>query len=257
MSQDGGAESREQPAALSLLRWMILAAGLLLLILAPFLVIEDSISRTVGKLLSSANERPMLSMALVVGLISVDVFLPVPSSLVSVFAGAVFGWATGTVVIWVGMTLGGLGAYGLGFSAGYAVAVRIVGQDELRRASKLFQGAGPLGLVLTRGVPVLAEAGTLAAGAARMPFLRFLVWMSFGNLAVAAAYAGIGSRANSSSSLLLIFVACAALPAAGLAVWNRKTGSRRPVGSAVPQVSDRQRDVEPRSESSGDSLGTH
>jgi uncharacterized membrane protein YdjX (TVP38/TMEM64 family) len=157
---------------------------------------------------------------LIVALLSGDAVLPIPSSILSAFAGGAFGWRTGALVIWSGMTLGALVSYALGASAGRGVAVRIVGKTELERARSLFADVGPAALIVTRAVPVLAEAATLVAGAARMPFWIFLLSTSVANVGVAIAYASIGAAAASSSSFLIAFIGLVSVPALAWAAWR-------------------------------------
>jgi uncharacterized membrane protein YdjX (TVP38/TMEM64 family) len=203
------------------LRWTALAAVVLGAILIPFVVFEGPILDWTQTALVAARQSPALGVALVVGLLAGDVVLPVPSSLVSVFAGAAFGWFAGAMVIWIGMTLGCVAGYALGVSAGRLLALRVVGEAELERAKRLFESVGPVALIVTRAVPVLAEAGTLAAGAARMPLLSFLVSTSLANAAVAAAYAAVGAAAASSQSFLILFLGLALVPALAWSAWLR------------------------------------
>ena len=207
------------------LRWLGLAALVLGAILIPFLVFEGPILDWTATALAAARQRPWLGVALVVGLLAGDIVLPVPSSLVSVFAGAAFGWLAGAVVIWIGMSLGCLAGYALGVSAGRLLALRVVGEGELERAKRLFESAGPAALIVTRAVPVLAEAGTLAAGAARMNLAAFVVSTGLANAAVAAAYAAVGAAAASSQSFLILFLGLALIPALAWSAWLR---TRRP-----------------------------
>lgn len=203
------------------LRWFALAAVVLGSILIPFLIFERPILDWTEAALAAARLRPALGAGLVIGLLAGDVVLPVPSSLVSVFAGAAFGWLKGAVVIWIGMSLGCVAGYALGVSAGRLLALRVVGEAELSRAGRLFERLGPAALIVTRAVPVLAEAGTLAAGAARMPLPRFMVSTGLANAAVAAAYAGVGAAAASSQSFLILFLGLALIPVLAWMAWLR------------------------------------
>jgi 3-dehydroquinate synthase len=108
------------------------------------------------------------------------------------------------------------------------VAMRVVGAAEMARAQKLFENVGPLALVVTRAVPVLAEAGTLAAGATRMPFWAFMAATSVSNVGVALAYAGVGAFAASSGSFLIAFLGLTAVPALAWAAWRFYAARRRP-----------------------------
>jgi membrane protein DedA with SNARE-associated domain len=195
-------------------------------IVIPFLLLEDHLTRWTQAALTGVRGQPWLGAGLIVGLLAGDVVLPVPSSLVSAFAGGAFGWRTGAVVIWTGMSLGCVIGYALGSSAGRVLAVRVVGEAEMVRAHRLFGDIGPAALIVTRAVPVLAEAGALAAGAARMPFWMFLASTSLANAGVAAAYAGVGAAAVSSGSFLVAFLGLASIPAIAWAIW-RFAGARR------------------------------
>lgn len=219
MALDNNSESR--PASrLRILRWIALATLLLAAIIVPFVTLEAPITEALTRAFGAAGDRPWLSGLIVIGLLAGDVVLPVPSSLVSAFAGGVFGFGAGTLVIWIGLNLGSLFGYALGASAGRLAAVRLVGQDELDRAGRLSDTIGPTALIIMRAVPVLAEASVLAAGAARMPRLPFLAATVVANTGVAAAYAATGATAASTGVFLFIFLGLAGLPAAAWATWR-------------------------------------
>ena len=221
-SVEGRTSGPRPPLPLSrTLRWLALAALVLGAILIPFVAFEGPIMDWTQRALAVARDKPGLGAALVIGLLAGDVVLPVPSSLVSVFAGAAFGWLAGAAVIWIGMTLGCVAGYAVGFSAGRLLALRVVGDAELERAKRLFESAGPVALIVTRAVPVLAETGTLAAGATRMPLLGFLLSTSLANAAVAAAYAAVGAAAAASQSFLVLFLGLALIPALAWSAWRR------------------------------------
>jgi membrane protein DedA with SNARE-associated domain len=80
---------------------------------------------------------------------------------------------------------------------------------------------GPIALAATRAIPVLSEAGIIAAGAARMDFRRVLLIIAPANLAVAFAYAGAGTLLAGVDPALAAICAtclCAAAWAVSLAV---------------------------------------
>ena len=201
-------------------RWFLFLALIVAAILIPFLLFEEQLTGWTARALDGARQRPLVGAGLIVALLSGDAVLPIPSSILSAFAGGAFGWRTGALVIWSGMTLGALVSYALGASAGRGVAVRVVGKAELERARSMFADVGPAALIVTRAVPVLAEAATLVAGAARMPFWIFLLSTSVANVGVAIAYASIGAAAASSSSFLIAFIGLVSVPALAWAAWR-------------------------------------
>ena len=111
---------------------------------------------------------------LIVGLLATDVLLPIPASLVSTLGGARLGWAGGTAASWAGMSLGAV----LGFAwlryGGRPVAERLAGPEELQRIEQLSRRYGPSVLVVTRALPVFAEASVLLVGIERLAWRRFL-----------------------------------------------------------------------------------
>jgi len=198
-------------------------AALLLLfvvILTPFIVWAEQVERITALMLAGAHEQPAAIAALIIALLASDIALPIPSSLVSLFAGAAFGWTKGAFIIWMGMNVGAVIGYVLGASAGRALALRIVGGADMARARAMATRIGPAALILARGVPVLAEASVLAAGAARMPLGRFLLATLTANAAVAAAYAYVGGFASASDSFLTVFACLAVVPALAWTLWR-------------------------------------
>jgi uncharacterized membrane protein YdjX (TVP38/TMEM64 family) len=204
----------------TVLGWTALIVLLLTAILTPFLLFERQIETGLGGAFAAMRGHPWIGGGVIVALLAGDAVLPVPSSLVSAFAGAAFDWRLGAGIIWVGMCLGCVFAYVLGASAGRFLAMPLVGERELSKARRLFTDVGPAMLVVARAVPVLAEASALAAGAARMPFIPFMVATSVANAGVAIAYAATGAAAVSNGSFLIVFIGLVTVPALGWAVWR-------------------------------------
>lgn len=210
----------------TLRRWAMLAAGLLALILVPFAVAGKTMDGWSVAQLRAAADQPLLVAALVVALLAVDVLLPVPSSIVATLAGAALGWTGGAAAALAGMVAGCVLAYGTGRWAGAPAAERIVGADGVRRLHALAGRHGGWSLAIARPVPVLAEASTLLAGAAAMPFGRFLAVTTAANAGVAMVYAGVGAFAADVQSFLLAVAGAVLVPlAARLFVALRSRGA--------------------------------
>jgi 3-dehydroquinate synthase len=107
----------------------------------------------------------------------------------------------------------------LGRSGGVALAQRVVGASELGRAERLMQRFGGWVVVFCRGVPVLAEASTLFAGTARMPFAWFSLLSLAANAGIAAAYAWLSYLgSNQTVALLVPFALGILIPALAIAI---------------------------------------
>jgi uncharacterized membrane protein YdjX (TVP38/TMEM64 family) len=119
-----------------LIRWGAAASALVALILVPFALFEERMNALSAGLVTP--ERSPATAALAVGLLlAADMVLPVPSSVVSTAAGALFGWLEGALVSWLGTTAGCVAAWGLGRWAGRSGLRRLVGEAELERAERL------------------------------------------------------------------------------------------------------------------------
>jgi uncharacterized membrane protein YdjX (TVP38/TMEM64 family) len=184
------------------LRWTLLSCLVLALILVPFALWEDSVTAFSARLLSPTAGRAALAV-LVVLLLASDVLLPVPSSFVSAGAVALLGALPGGLAIALGMTLGGWLGYFIGRWGGEPLAARVAGPEQLERARGLMTKHGRWLLLVCRGVPVLAEASTLLAGATRVSPLAFAIVTTLGNLGLACAYALIGVMDLSGPTALL------------------------------------------------------
>ncbi len=159
--------------------------------------------------------------ALVIALLALDILLPVPSSLVIAFSGRMLGFWGGAAASWGGMTLGAVVAFGLARALGRPLALRFSRAEELERVDGLAARVGVLALVLTRPVPILAEAAVLLAGTTALAWRRFLIAVGLSNLGISAAYAALGDALSFPAAML----ASIALPllAGGVAraLWPR------------------------------------
>ena len=197
-------------------------AVLLAAILIPFFLYEEPISAWSQDFLDREESRWLVS-AVLGGLLTADLVLPIPSSVLSTAAGYLLGLWAGSFVTWAGMTLGCLIGYGLGVTAGRKLTRRFVGDDELERASLARNRLGDWMIVIFRAVPVLAEASVLFAGIAGMPIRRFLLLASLSNLGIALAYAAVGAYALEVESFLLAFGGAVVLPGVAMMVARFRT----------------------------------
>jgi uncharacterized membrane protein YdjX (TVP38/TMEM64 family) len=169
---------------------------------------------------------------LVAGAMATDVVLPVPSSMVSTLAGAQLGVLCGTSASWVGMTVGAALAFALARRWGRPVAERMVSADDLERLDRLATRLGPGLIVVTRAVPVFAEASVLLLGINRLAWRRFLPALCASNLGIALAYAAFGDVAGRHAWLPLALAISVAAPLAvlGIARWILARRLKRRVG---------------------------
>lgn len=193
------------------MRWFWLTLAVVALILVPFFLFEEYFTALADRAASGQLSTPW-ALAVISGLLALDVFLPVPSSVVSAAAGLLLGFWRGAAVVWAGMMVSCALAYIVGARSS-RLAGRLVGADGLARAAVAAERYGLAALAFCRPVPVLAETSVIFAGVMRVPFARFMAICAWSNLGIAVVYAGIGAYAMRTDSFLLAFAGALAFPA--------------------------------------------
>jgi uncharacterized membrane protein YdjX (TVP38/TMEM64 family) len=204
----------------SLLRSLLLICLILLIPILPFVAC--------GPQLEVAYERgfarwtsPGHTALLIVALLATDVVLPIPSSLVSTYGGSRLGWWGGTCASWLGLTLGACLAFALARRFGPPLAHRLTGAGQLEQVRKLSINYGTALLVLTRALPILAEATVLFLGVQRLGWRRFLPPVLLSNLGIALAYSAFGDLAERHEWLPVALAVSLGLPIAVAALARR------------------------------------
>ncbi|MFN3197512.1 MAG: TVP38/TMEM64 family protein [Bradymonadia bacterium] len=137
-------------------------------------------------------------------LLVVDVLLPVPSSVVMLAHGALFGVVGGTALSLVGSTLAGAVAFWLGRRGG-PLLQRLVSESDRARADALLARYGLVALVITRPVPMIAETLAILAGTSSLRAGPAVLAMALGSIPAAALYAVTGATAARLDNMLWIF----------------------------------------------------
>jgi membrane protein DedA with SNARE-associated domain len=209
------------------MRWAVLWVILITIVLLPFVLFGEQFE-AFGKQITQSDTSRWLVAGAVFSLLALDVFLPVPSSIVSTGAGVLLGFGVGTTVVWSGMMAGSLLGYAVG-ARGSGAARKLVGADGLARAADLVKRYGDLTIVLCRPVPVLAEASVVFAGLVRANYGRFLRLTVTSNLGIAAGYAAVGaySRRLDTYSFLIAFLGALLLPGIFILISRATFGRQR------------------------------
>ena len=139
-----------------------------------------------------------------VGLLIADVVLPVPSSIVMVAHGALFGVLWGTMLSLVGSVGAAVFAFAIGRRGG-ALLERVVTPVERVRASSILARWGTLAIIVTRPVPLLAETVAIMAGASSMTWRAIVVASIAGSLPPALLYALTGAAVANLQNTALMF----------------------------------------------------
>lgn len=149
-----------------------------------------------------------------IGLLVVDLFLPVPGTVVMSALGYLYGTLLGGLIGSTGSLLAGLLAYFLCRRLGRGAAIRLAGEKDLVRGERLFAHSGGWIVAFSRWLPVFPEVIACMAGLTRMPPTSFVVALACGTLPMGFTYAAIGHLAVENAGLAVAL--SAAVP---LALW--------------------------------------
>ncbi len=181
----------------------------------------------------SAPEGRWITAAAVVGLLGVDLLLPIPSSVVMTAAGFLLGPWWGCLASFVGAMGGGF----LGFFAvrwgGQAAFERFVGDQETERVRAWFARYGTTAIVLSRPLPMMTEILSCLAGLTDLSWRRFGLASALGTLPVCAVYAYVGSQGSVDNPWPAVWGAVL-LPALGWIV-ARRIAARNPAAPPPEQ----------------------
>lgn len=191
---------------------MLLIVVLALLVpVVPFLVFGDRLEGQIEAWLSPPPPAWQLAL-LTVGVLSTDILLPVPSSVVSTLAGAQLGIVPATAASWLGMTISAALGFALARWWGRPLALRFSSADDMDQLGRFGDRLGRATIVATRALPVLAEAAVFVVGLSGLGWRRFLPVAMLSNLGIALVYSVLGYLADSQGELPLALAASIALP---------------------------------------------
>jgi uncharacterized membrane protein YdjX (TVP38/TMEM64 family) len=202
-------------------RWSVLLVGVALFVIATKVLVEDvlglSLEGVTAAWLDAAGPG---SAAAIVMLLAIDVFLPVPSSLVMVLSGAAFG------VFWGGVLslVGSIGGEWLGFELvrryGRRASSAMVGDDELARLESFFERYGTAAVIMTRPLPIVMETMSVVAGLSRMTRATFLTASFVGTAPIVFIYAYAGAKSREVGNLVPAVIMLVAVAGLGWLIYR-------------------------------------
>ncbi len=201
------------------IKWIALLCLTIAAVLVPFFLWGEPIEAWTRAFVKSPAGW-WTTASILGGLLALDIVLPIPSSLVSTAAGALLGFPGALAVSTLGMTLACLAGYYLGLQT---PAERALGERDLERAREFRDRYGDWALILSRPIPVLAEASVFLAGLVRAPLRRMLTITALANFGISAVYAATGAYASGQESFLLAFAGAIALPGLAMLVFRKRT----------------------------------
>jgi uncharacterized membrane protein YdjX (TVP38/TMEM64 family) len=180
-------------------------SGMLALFLALFFLVEALGIPLLVDPTPWLKQGGVWAAVLGVALLIADVLLPVPSSLVMVAHGALFGVVVGTLLSLLGSTGAAVFGFWIGRRGGKLLE-RLVTAEEREHANRLLERWGTLAVIVTRPIPLLAETVAIMAGASPLGWSRTALAALAGSLPPAFLYALAGASASQFQNTVLMFV---------------------------------------------------
>jgi uncharacterized membrane protein YdjX (TVP38/TMEM64 family) len=169
--------------------------AVLFILLVIFLVFEQ-FDLPIFQELDSLMHTQSISVALIgIGLLLLDVLLPVPASLIMIASGTIFGFPIGTLLSLIGGVGAALTSFMIGKQSRGWVVEHFIPPEQMAAANRMFAKWGMVAIIVTRPIPLLAETTAIVAGASQMNYKQMLIAALAGYLPVAALYALAGSMA--------------------------------------------------------------
>jgi uncharacterized membrane protein YdjX (TVP38/TMEM64 family) len=133
-----------------------------------------------------------LAAALGVSLLTLDVVLPVPSNVVMIAHGALFGIAGGTLLSLLGTMLASAAAFWIGRRGGRLLALAVPA-DERAHANATLARWGVVAIVVSRPLPLLAETILVLAGTSPVGWRTAMLAALVGSVPLCLFYAWAGA----------------------------------------------------------------
>jgi len=192
------------------------------------LLLEDTLGIDIEPMVTAWLNAPGVgSAALIIALLVLDVFLPVPSSVVMVLSGAVFGVLWGALFALIGSVVGQWVGFEMVRRFGRGAASRVAGDRELRDVNRFFEQYGAAAVIATRPLPIVMETMSLVAGLSKMSRQVFLSAALVGTVPIVLVYAYAGAVSRQAGSWVPAIVMLVAIGGAGW-LWYRSMRVRTP-----------------------------
>lgn len=203
---------------------LILIVCVLLIPIVPFVAMGSWFEPWLEKLLSGEafDVSPIFAFASVVGILTVDIALPIPSSAVCTFAGKQLGAAAGSVACWLGLNFSAGVGYWIGAWFGRPIATRFSDANTLDTLEKIDHRSSVVCLIVCRSLPIIAEASVLLMGMKQLPIRYFWPAVAISNLGIAVALCWLGSFSAKANWFPLALCISIAIPLLFVMFWKTR-----------------------------------
>ena len=205
-------------------RLLLLIVGVLLIPIVPFVVMGAWFEPWLTSLLSDSGTTasPVVAFGSVVGILAIDILLPIPSSAVCTFAGKQLGTFLGTLSCWIGLNVSAGIGYWIGSKFGRPIAMKFSDESTIDRLQKFDRRSSIACLVLCRSLPIVAEASVLLMGMKHLSLSSFWPAVAISNLCLALVLCALGEWSAKANFFVLALSISVAIPLLFMLLWKAK-----------------------------------
>jgi uncharacterized membrane protein YdjX (TVP38/TMEM64 family) len=215
--------NRPSPAAIGVtLAGIAVLAGLVLAVPELRHAFEAALNGDSAEVRGQLEGLGVAGPLLIVGLALIHAVVFYPAEIVDAAAGFVYGFWPALALMMVGWLLSGFLCYAVGRSVARPLLGRWLGAERFERTEAAIARGGATLLIAVRLIPVLPfSLVCYAAGAARVPPLRFVWTTVVGYLPITALAVYFGTRLEGLSLTDPLVLGCAAVLLALLLAGHR------------------------------------
>ncbi len=213
---------------------MVLGFSVLFVVADQFGWLEHDFVEQHLSAIQGSGAGQALVVTAIIGLLAVDLVLPVPSSIIMALSGKLLGFLPGGLVAFAGaMLAAAIGFYGCRLG-GQRVFDRLVGAADAENISAWFRRYGVYAIILSRPVPMLTEILSCLAGLSKVRARIFFAASILGTLPICFVYSYFGHLGDLTNPWPAIGIALV-VPAIGWFIVRRlkratKSGSKHGPG---------------------------
>lgn len=186
-------------------RYAIVATVIAGLILASFLIVEALGIPLLTDPTDSMNEGGWIAAIIGGGLLLADVFIPIPSSVIMITHGAIFGILGGFLLSLAASVGGAMIGWWVGNRGGRWMD-RIISRQEKEQANRFIARYGILAIIISRLIPIVAETVAIMSGTTNLGWKRVLIATTVGAAPPALIYAVAGAATTDFASGALVTI---------------------------------------------------
>jgi len=176
-------------------------------ITAVFVIFNDLEVQFQGVLLGF-QERSSEYVLYSILILSSDIILPVPSSIVMYLNGSVLGIYLGFVTSYIAVTISAVVGYFLGSFVSYGIS-----KHSNAKAKRFVERFGFFAIIISRGIPVLSESVCIVCGYNQYNFKLYLILNLLGYIPICLIYAYFGNIGADEGHFLLSFASAIVISA--------------------------------------------